>query len=295
MGTYSKSAYTSEQHVQLLKSRGLAIEVDERVKHYLDVIGYCRLESYFAPFCLPNYQFRQGTTFQNILDIYNFDRKLRLLTSDVIERVEIAVRVSISNIMSIKYGAHWYMNESYFSNLEEHASFIEQVERYTYKNNKSRRSAECHKYYSNYSSPELPPSWVIAEVLPMGVWSRLYANLKDKRDKRAIADVFGFKHTDFVSWLQAMTNIRNIVAHHSRLWNRPTPTLVSNLEKYSYIGASNAKSSYTIFIILKAFTNRFMRNSQWHIRLATLLGECPLPIYNHMGFPSDWQSQTFWS
>ncbi|NOR25461.1 MAG: hypothetical protein GQ542_13955, partial [Desulforhopalus sp.] len=114
-----------DESVSLLQRRGLIVEDKERVKRYLRTIGYYRLLSatigyyrlsgYFLPFSLSRDQFHTGTKFSDILDLYIFDRKLHLLMMDAMERIEVAVRTTISDILATHYDdPHWFLREDIF-------------------------------------------------------------------------------------------------------------------------------------------------------------------------------------
>ena len=121
MTKYNKPALTFSQQVELLVARGLVVKNKKRVEGTLANISYYRLSAYMLPF--KEYQngviidrFIQGTTWEQIYDLYKFDRKLRLLLFDAIERIEIAVRTQIVNQLSLKYGSHWQDNRCIFKN-----------------------------------------------------------------------------------------------------------------------------------------------------------------------------------
>ena len=75
-------------------------------------------------------------------------------------------------------------------------------------------------YLDNYGSPSNPPAWMSFELLTMGDLSHLYKGLRNKADKKMIANFFEVHPTVFTSWLHTLTYVRNICAHHSRLWNK---------------------------------------------------------------------------
>lgn len=130
---FSKPALTVEQQVDLLISRGLRIDDRELASHYLRFIGYYRLSAYYIPFLEPeantdNHHFKRSTSFDKILDLYIFDRKLRLLVMDAVERIEVATRATISNTASVKYGSHWFLEQKYFDSEFNHNMFLEQIE-----------------------------------------------------------------------------------------------------------------------------------------------------------------------
>lgn len=291
---YNKAPLSSQEHIEILKNKGLVIDDIQKAEQYLNQIGYFRLSAYFAPFYSTKESFAPQTTFNDVLDIYIFDRKLRIILLDIVERIEIAIRTAISNTMSISTGdAHWFMDAKLFNRADMHTIFIRKVEDATYKNAPNLQSPACRHYFQTYTKPELPPSWIVAECLPMGTWSRLFQNIKSGQHKRKIANNFSFSHTDFESWLHALTIIRNLLAHHARFWNTSLSIMPRNISRYSYEGVP-LSVPYTSFVILHAFIKRFIKHTTWSNRLAELLETCPLPIEKHMQFPADWCELEFW-
>jgi abortive infection bacteriophage resistance protein len=93
---FDKPAYTPDQHIELLESRGMTLVDHDRAKRYLTTIGYYRLSAYFLPFLAEKDQFKTDVKFSDILDLYIFDRKLRLHVMDALERIEVAIQSSKS-------------------------------------------------------------------------------------------------------------------------------------------------------------------------------------------------------
>jgi len=114
---YEKPALPISDQIELLKSRGLIVENYQRAEHYLSNIGYYRLSAYMLPYKQIGVdKFREDITFETILDTYIFDRELRLLVFDAIERIEIAFRTQTIYQPSIAKGAYWFENKNnYFS------------------------------------------------------------------------------------------------------------------------------------------------------------------------------------
>lgn len=116
---FDKAALNIDEQVNLLTNRGLDIPDPGRLHHYLHFIGYYRLSGYCRYFQIKGdeeHVFLPGTTFDNVLDLYIFDRELRLLIMDAIERIEVAVRSCITNEMGVPFGPHWFMDRRYFCN-----------------------------------------------------------------------------------------------------------------------------------------------------------------------------------
>ena len=117
MSTYTKPYRTFKQQLELLKSRGLEITNDAVALEYLRRLGYYRLSGYLYP-CrklipLKTHQpkpirpqrednFMPGSRFQNAVELYVFDKKLRLLILDAIERIEVAFRVDIAYLLGAR-------------------------------------------------------------------------------------------------------------------------------------------------------------------------------------------------
>lgn len=300
---FNKPAYTTDQHIELLESRGLRFLDYDRAKRYLLTIGYYRLSAYFLPFQVAPNQFKEETTFTDVLNLYIFDRKLRLHVMDALERIEVAIRSVLSDTLSNYYDPHWYTNEQIFkeSFLEiqphrgksQYKIFRNKIIFHTGKNNHSNRNPSCKHYYEVYSDPELPPSWMIVEVLPMGTWSRVYENIKKGKIRQKVSKFFSFKTNDFAGWLHALTLIRNNCAHHSRFWNSTFPPKAKKIAKYTHAGIP-LDTPYANLALIHAFLSSFTRNATWSKKLHSLLQECPLDIHQHMMFPDDWDEIPFW-
>ncbi len=91
---YTKPPLLYAEQLKLLTGRGLIINDVISAELYLQHISYYRLSAYMIPFQGKKDVFNADTTFEKIVDLYVFDRELRLLVLDAIERIEIAVHKS---------------------------------------------------------------------------------------------------------------------------------------------------------------------------------------------------------
>ena len=241
---YKKIALTIDQQLELLIKQGLVVKNPKRVLHYLRFIGYHRLSGYFRTFQIQNtseHIFKKGTTFDSIISLYIFDRKLRLLVMDAVERIEVAVRTTISYTMCEKYGPHWYLKPMLFKSNFNHKDLIKTVEYETGFNNRKKQNKYCRNYFKNYSKPYLPPVWIVAEALSIGAWSNIFSNLRSRKDRKQISDQYYLHYNIMSSWLHSFTYLRNLCAHHSRLWNRKftvKPKVANKLKKHFQNNAS---------------------------------------------------------
>jgi abortive infection bacteriophage resistance protein len=315
---YAKSPLTPDQLLDQLESRGLEIEDRDYARHYLVHVGYYRLSGYtllletegefvVSPKGKASYQrthtFREAATFSQLINLYDLDRRLRLHVLDAIERLEVAVRNNICNHMSLTYGdPHWYMEPAYFDNRftisedrpSRHEEFVEKVELETCKYKPGNRNAFCRHYYEFYSTPELPPSWMVAEQLSMSTWSIIYAHLAQRSDKKAIAEQLDVSPAELESWLRALTYLRNLCAHHARLLKinfvqlpKSSDKLPPPLNRFRF-----AVFAAVIHVLLRQVSPR----SQWSSRTKDLLARFPdIDTSDLLGFPPKWQEDEFWA
>jgi len=295
---YRKLPLPIPDQIQLLQSRGLVIHDTVKAAHYLSVISYYRLRAYTYPFqnnSDPNHPFRVGVTFDQILDLYIFDRELRLLVLDAIERIEIALRTQIIYQMSLINGSHWHENISLFRNKGHFNRDTKKLQR------ELKRTSEVFigHYYNKYSKPKHPPSWMSLEVVSLGFLSKMYENLKLSKEKKHVAHHFGIPHPFLLeSWMHAFTNVRNICAHHSRLWNRKLtviPKLPKNI-KYTWLKGNivSIHKPYVVFSCILYMMDRISPGHTWRDRFYALLKKYPDISTSEMGFPANWKKEALW-
>ncbi|MEU38934.1 Abi family protein, partial [Salmonella enterica] len=130
---YQKATQQIPDLIAKLQQRGLVIGDMATATAALTFIGYFRLRGY----CLPYYQMTQerkpvpvepkmfvpGTTLENVISLYEFDRKLRLIVLEQIQKIEIGLRTCLSEYMSHKYGCHWFMNLTAMSRDYDYEGF----------------------------------------------------------------------------------------------------------------------------------------------------------------------------
>lgn len=295
---YSKKAVSIPDQIAKLKRRGLIISDTSKAESYLSNISYYRLRAYTYPFqdnTDPSHPFITKISFEEILSLYVFDRQFRLLVLDAIEKIEISFRTQVIYHWAMSYGSHWYLESSLFRNSVHFAKHFNHL------NKEVERSAEAFidHYKSKYTEPQEPPAWMSMEVSSFGLLSLMFRNLKLGEEKKAVLRHYGLYKIDVLeSWMHSFSNIRNICAHHGRLWNRrltahikiPTKTkyqFITNKHLYPYkVYAALCCMKYTLDIISP--------NHTFTKRLIELMRSCPLAQDKEMGFPTDWQQEKFW-
>lgn len=321
-----------EDQLQQLIGRGMLVTDTTKALACLERIGYYRLSGYWFAFrersepCsvwdakvvgqpkrvkptrIPLEQFKPGTSFQNAVDLYVFDKRLRLLAMDALERIEIALRVDISHTLG-QADAFAYLKPELFHNsfateldqrsgltkhhewLNKHASLINRSKEEFMRHNKEK-----------YGLPV--PIWVACEVWDFGAMSTLYGGMKEA-DQDRIAQSYGISNgRTFATWLRSLNYLRNVCAHHSRLWNRnivDQPKLPPVAEAPSFAAFhGNAHRLARPFLLL-CMAHHLMQQinptSTWGNRLKDLLlnGFPPLEHLGlnllSMGVDPDWDAR----
>lgn len=286
---FTKPAKSPADLISFLGGKGLTIGDSSYAESCLAYLGYYRLKIYMRPFEDTAKAFYPGTTFEQIVDVYNFDRKLRLHCLDAIERIEVALRAHVINVMGKHGGPHFYYDESYFE-LKRAVTGIRQ-------RGENGKHLSITHYKKEYNEPHLPPIWCLTEASTFGELSRWFADL-ELTYRKEIAKGFGFDETICVSWFRSIAALRNICAHHGRLWN--AELLVDTPKKANAYKAdlSNNTRCYARLVILMALLDHIDSNhgTGWRSALVELLDARPACIsLADMGFPVGWKFRQLWA
>ena len=295
---FAKTYLTPREHVELLKSRGLQIDSIQKAEEYIATIGYFRLTAYFFPLLqIPkaNHLYKSDATFRKAVDMYRFDRKLRLILLNEIEKIEVAARARIANGVSEATGNIFWMSEpSLFANSHRFQTSIGIIDAEL---DKSKEDFIAH-FRENYSDT-YPPAWMIAEILPLGTLTHIYANLKDNSLRKKIANGFGLNHNVLFSWLIVLYGLRNMCCHHSRTWNRELPIITTEPKKtkYKWIDATTTdkRRMYYRICMIRYLLFSISPNNSYKERLISLFNDFPTIDKKAMGFPDGWEQTDFWN
>jgi abortive infection bacteriophage resistance protein len=291
---YSKPFQSIAEQIQLLRNRGLVIDND--AEHYLRHLNYYRLSGYWLFFETnkQNHRFRVNTHFDAVLNLYIFDRELRLWLLDSVERIEVSIRTHWAYCCAEIFGTHAHLN-----------SAISRKEHWQEKNlyllakevNRSHESFIKH-YRKKYQLPQEPPIWVACEVMSLGLLSRYLKDLKPSEISNQLAKIY---HTDYAvltSFIEHLTYIRNLCAHHSRVWNRKfTKTMklpkTKPIQLISSFNRAEPRRLYNTLLMLIHFLNIISPKNHMKQRLLDLLEKHSIDV-KFMGFPDDWQERNAW-
>ncbi len=309
---YTKQPLSFQDQLTQLQDRNLIIQDTAKAIHYLQSISYYRLSAYFLPYQKTKDTFNTGVNFSQIIKTYMFDKNLRLLVFDCIERLEIAIRTQFIYTMALCYNnSHWQDNKALFinpyynkiGNLVDSYNDLQSI----ISKAKTKRTPEVFikHYIDNYNSPANPPSWMCLELLTIGELSHIYRGLRNNADKKMIASFFDVHHKVFTSWLHTLTYVRNLCAHHSRLWNRDLAIEPSRFlkPKGNWIGVSyqNNKRIFYFLCVVKYMLNRVNPTNTLTQKIDDLFKKFPSVPIKYVGIPSDgkgnllnWKNEPLW-
>jgi abortive infection bacteriophage resistance protein len=293
---YNKPPKTFNQQIDLLRTRGMIIDDRDAAGHYLAHLNYYRLAAYWLPFEADHstHAFRKGTRFEDVLRLYVFDRELRLLVLDAIERVEVSLRTQWAYQLAHRHGPHAHLDPNLARSRDGWESATDILR------DEIRRSDEVFiKHYKNkYGNPDLPPVWSVCEVMSLGLLSRWFTDLKPKATRSAITISYHLNEKILQGFVRHLSYIRNICAHHSRLWNRRF-TITMRLPKSQprqLVGSFNPGASrniYNTLVMLAWMLDQISPGNRWKDRLLDLIRRHaidPAP----MGFPENYSHLYIW-
>jgi abortive infection bacteriophage resistance protein len=291
---FLKPATTYSQQIVQLQQRGMIIDDLSQAEFYLKHLNYYRLSAYWLSFEANHatHAFHPGVRFTNVLNLYIFDRELRLLVLDAIERMEVSVRSQWAYQLAHQHGAHAHLDVALALNANYWQTNLNKL------TEEVKRSNETFIKHlqANYAEP-LPPVWAVCEVMSLGLLSHWYNNLNPMPTRRAIAAVYGVDEKVLESWLRHLSLVRNTCAHHSRLWNREF-TITPRLPHNKPIGLAaqcrpGSRKLYNSLVILLHCMDIIAPQHHWRKRLKDLLAQHTVPVAM-MGFPADWEQMVIW-
>lgn len=293
---YEKLPLTFEKQAEKLINRGLLVDKNTLI-NTLKNVNYYRLSGYLYPYRSSDDNFKPGTTFEKVWSHYTFDRHLRLLVMDAIERIEISIRTKLIYYIAHKTKAFGYFDLCCYPNktAEEYANLTKII------TGEVKRSSEIFvkHFFTKYGDMhKVLPIWMTGEIVSLGCTLNIYKGISNEI-KRNVADNYIVPDEVLLSWLKTIHAIRNICAHHGRLWNRTlgVKPFIPKKKKYPEwhepVLIPNDKI-FGVLTIFKYLINIIAPQSKWKNRLMSLLIDYPEVSILDMGFPKNWKECVFW-
>ncbi len=295
---YDKSPLTLQQQAELLISRGLVANKDILISR-LETVCYYRLTAYLYPFRQNGKEeYRENTSLELVWKYYTFDRQLRIIVMDALERIEVAVRSQLAfrfTCANSPFDYTCFENMSGFNSEDEFDRWLKEMKHET----KRSRETFLEHFREKYGDiHEMPPLWMLVEIMSFGKMYLLYKGVNSDI-RRELACSYAISDTVLTSWLHTLMIVRNICAHHGRLWNRELriKPFIPRVHKYPqwhtpFVIQNNR--IFSVLTILKYLLQYVAPTSNWNCRFRDLLRQYPeIPIGN-MGFPHNWEEHAIW-
>ena len=295
----NKISRTIAEQIALLKKRGMLMKDEQTAAFYLGHISYFRLKSYWWDMQTDkeNHVFAPNSYFEDAIARYDFDSQLRLILFNAIEFIEIALRAKLIYHLSQAYGGLWYLDDSLVIDKVKHQNYLADLQ-----NEFTRNNENFVKDFRNKYPNSNPDAWIIFEVATFGTLSKIYNNLKPEiPQKSLITHEFGLNSiNDLSSWLAAISYLRNVIAHHSRVFGcdvlkRPIlPKKPRNQWLQFDITPVQEKKPFVVISTMVYLCNAINPNNQIKNKLLALFNDNPdIPLYK-MGFFNNWQNEPLW-
>lgn len=286
---YTKPHLSFQEQINLLKDRNLIIPNEAYAMQKLQHISYYRLSAYFLPFQSQKDRFDDGITFNDIVELYHFDKELRILTFGAIEKIEIFLRTSIAYNFSKEHDVFGYTCKTNFCCNDENFKWL--TEDITKETTRSKETFIKH-FRDNYIEKDLP-IWMVVETISFGTLSKFYTSLCPQTEK-LILDGIKLPSFVFKNWIHVFSYIRNISAHHSRLWNRQF-VIKAKIPKHKieFKGLINDKY-YTFAVMTHYVLSAIDDTFDFKDELKSLFEKYPKIDKKSMGFVDDWGKLEMW-
>ncbi len=330
---FNKPPKTFDELIQQLKDRGMIIGNEDFAKDILSKVNYYRLSGYWFKFqnkyinrdmvySSPQEKeefenkFSIKITFENIVDIYKFDSKLRSLCFDALEKIEVTINSVICEYMCKKTGdPYWFLDGTNIipyknkNKIVSHDDILKKFKEYI--NNSRNKKTTCLKsFYFKYNN-EYPPYWILSQFITFGTLSLVY-NMLLPSDKMEIAKKLKLYKDFLENSLHALAYIRNVCAHYARLWDNENSITIANINFYqnnpnsiynidfhnvnenNIMVNKNNINFFPVFYTIALFLKNLYPKSKWVSLVSNRIEEYQtktnsLVSFERMGFPKGWE------
>ncbi|MBK2258718.1 Abi family protein [Francisella philomiragia] len=302
MTTYNKSPETTSQHIRKLEERGLYIPDYQKAVKYIEDIGYYRLSIYFKSFQSSLDIFDEGVEFDNIIEAFIFDRKLRDIVREGLERIEIFLKAKWVDLLSVKtQNAHFYLDSSNFygAKIDDKTSYEINLEHFKNSLVEKKFSLYIKHYEEEYNDPKLIHCWGMVQSLTFGQMAKWFKSTdfrkckhKDVSDK--VLGILGIRNIkNFNSITHSLSILRNICAHYEMLWDNNSIKKINWQILHSINEVKNCYNHqnvgvYNHILVVIYLVERINKNSSYRDRYNEFIkNNANIKYLQSMGYPTD--------
>lgn len=295
--SYQKPWLPHPDQVALLVGRGLSVPDPATAERFLTHVNYYRFSGYCLAFEEKRHTFLPDATFADIKGAYDFDVILRDLLTEALEVIEIDVRAYLAHHFGKRHGAFGHTDAAKFFQRFDHADLMVRLHEET------DRSSELFIKHFRRTYAEYPdlPVWMLTEVMSFGTLTRMFRGMV-RDDQRVVSSRYTLQPSIFGPILLHLVYVRNLCAHHSRLWDRVwsiKPTLPNGPLWKAPIIPGNDRL-YSTLCLIQHLLNRCPAIGSfapdWRDRLHALLATPPNTPHALacMGMPTTWTTHPIW-
>lgn len=299
---FDKPHLSASELLDKLATSGMHIPDRAVALHYMEHVGGYRLKGYWMHLRPQSGgTLEAGTTFDAVIQRYEFDRALRRVFFEALEQLEVSVRARMSNYLSGAEGPHWFLKDELFQLRQDRKDPTKglqnevrtRVERDVAQ--ASERPYVAH-YKERYSDPPIPPSWTTSECLSFGIWSRAFRDLMNSQHQMAIATMFNVPNSKtFGSWLHTLSVLRNTVAHHGRLWRIRSDVAPLDYHQKKIRFGNTSRTLYAASTVINYLLDNCSLTNQWAHNLDSVMKQFPTIDRAEIGFPDNWSTLPGWN
>lgn len=288
-----KNFKSLDEQIELLRSRGLTIDDEDRAKEFLLYNNYYRVSGYSLTL-RKNDMFDVSATFQNIMDIYTFDYDLRHIILKYLDAIEVRFKSVFVYEFTKMHGPTGHLLGSWFTDENQHGRIIEKGE-------KQSRIRHCQEAFIKHFVDDLKqpmPFWVFVDLLTIRDISALYA-ISENDIKSSVASIFGYTSNQgskiLGDHMRCMTILRNLCAHGNRIYNRlfEQKPLLSRQEKSWLRKNKNGAIDNAHFFSYLLVMRRLLPSDDFadmKRAIIALTEKYPFVRMDYYGFRHDWTS-----
>lgn len=295
--------------IELLRERGMNVRDEKSAAFHLSHISYYRLKGYWWDMQIDfqKHKFASSASFDDVISRYCFDKEIRPILFNAVETIEIALRTRLVYEFSEDFGGLFYERKELFTDEERYDQMRQNLYNDFMRSNEIFATDFKEKYgkFEDKRCVALshkPESWIIFEVATFGLLSKLYKNLQHNLPAKArVANYFGLNsHKELSSWLEAITNLRNLVAHHSRVWNRVMVKRPANVEKtrnvwlMKSLTREQGNKAYGVISTMVYLCNAVGDDNQFRNAILALFKKYPNVSIEKLGFCNSWADEELW-
>ena len=298
---------TIEEQLKKLKSLGMEFHDEELAKQYLCRVSYFRLKYFWIDMIDEiTGDFKEDVYSEQVIERYEFDKSLRQILFKAIETLEVGLRTKIISTISLATNSGlWYLDSSLFENKDYHEDFVLDL-KYEFGRSTDPFARDYIRDHDGWDEESLdgdnPDAWMIIETATFGTLSKMYKNLKAQSPlQSAIANEFGlYSSKELSSWLEALSVLRNVVAHHSRLWYRIFSKKPVNIKGHRNCWLNNdmtenqRKRAFGVISCLLYLCNAISPENKLKEEIKQLFSQHPnVPVFM-LGFTKGWDNNPLW-